>query len=80
MHPLFLLVGVWYAVTGELFLFLLSALVAIQHECAHAFAAAQGYAPDFSDERRHHEIYLSDPRKTEPAKMRTVVRHPIRVA
>lgn len=44
LHPLFLLVGVWYAVTGELFLFLLSALVAIQHECAHAFASARlGY-------------------------------------
>lgn len=44
MHPLFLIVGIWYAFTGELFLFLLSALVAIQHECAHAFAAAKlGY-------------------------------------
>lgn len=44
IHPLFLLVGVWYACTGELFLFLLSALVAIQHECAHAFASAKlGY-------------------------------------
>lgn len=39
LHPLFLLVGVWYAFTGELFIFLLSALIAIQHECAHAFAA-----------------------------------------
>lgn len=36
--------GVWYAVKGELFLFLLSALVALQHECAHAFASAKlGY-------------------------------------
>lgn len=44
LHPLFLLFGVWYACTGELFLFLLSALVAIQHECAHAFASARlGY-------------------------------------
>ena len=44
IHPLFLLVGVWYSFTGELFLFLLSALVALQHECAHAFAAAKlGY-------------------------------------
>ena len=44
IHPLFLLVGIWYAFTGELFLFLLSALVAIQHECAHAFASARlGY-------------------------------------
>ena len=39
LHPLFLFVGVWYAIAGELFVFLLSALIAIQHECAHAFAA-----------------------------------------
>ncbi len=44
MHPLFLLTGVWFACTGELFLFFLSTLVALQHECAHAFAAAKlGY-------------------------------------
>ncbi len=44
LHPLFLLVGFWYCLKGELFLFLLSALVAVQHECAHAFAAAKlGY-------------------------------------
>ena len=44
LHPLFLCVGVWYCFKGELFLFLLSTLVAIQHECAHAFAAAKlGY-------------------------------------
>jgi hypothetical protein len=44
----------------------------------HAFAEERGYVPDFSDVRRHHEIYLSDPRKADPAKMKTVVRHPIR--
>ncbi len=49
-------------------------------EAMHAFAAAQGYAPDFSDTRRHREIYLSDPRKAELAKLRTVVRHPARPA
>ena len=44
LHPLFIAVGIWYAFTGELFLFLMSALVALQHECAHAFAAAKlGY-------------------------------------
>ncbi len=44
LHPLFWVVGIWYACTGELFLFLLSAFVAIEHECAHAFAAAKlGY-------------------------------------
>ncbi len=26
---------------------------------------------------RHHEIYLSDPRKTEPAKLKTILRQPV---
>ena len=37
-----------------------------------------GYANDLSDTRLHHEIYLSDARKVEPAKRKTVIRHPIR--
>ena len=28
--------------------------------------------------RRHHEIYLSDPRKTSADKLKTVIRYPIR--
>lgn len=28
--------------------------------------------------RRHHEIYLGDPRKTEPSKMKTILRHPVK--
>lgn len=43
-----------------------------------AFAKQQGYVSDFTDERRHHEIYLSDPRRTAPEKLRTVIRHPIK--
>ncbi len=44
IHPLFLLVGAWYSLTGGLFLFLTSCIVAVEHECAHAFAAAKrGY-------------------------------------
>lgn len=39
----------------------------------------QGYENDTTDTRMHHEIYLSDARKTEPAKMKTVIRHPINV-
>jgi len=27
--------------------------------------------------RKHHEIYLSDPRKTTPSKLKTVLRHPV---
>ncbi|MCR4948872.1 MAG: GyrI-like domain-containing protein [Treponema sp.] len=42
------------------------------------FAANSGYELDFSDTRLHHEIYLSDPRKTPPEKLKTVIRHPIR--
>jgi len=37
-----------------------------------------GYVNDFSDTRLHHEIYLSDPRKTAPEKCKTVIRHPIK--
>ena len=44
----------------------------------NSFIEAQGYENDFSGNRRHHEIYLSDPRKTSPDKMKTVIRHPIR--
>lgn len=37
-----------------------------------------GYEEDVSETRRHHEIYLSDVRKTAPDKLRTVIRHPVR--
>jgi hypothetical protein len=33
---------------------------------------------DLTDKRRHHEIYVSDPRKTEPEKIKTVLRIPVR--
>ena len=42
------------------------------------YIAQKGYQNDFSAERLHHEIYLSDPRRTLPEKCRTVLRHPIR--
>lgn len=38
----------------------------------------QGYENDISDRRRHHEIYLSDPRKVSLERMKTVIRHPVR--
>ena len=47
-------------------------------EAMHRFAAENGCAPDFSEGRLHHEIYLSDPRRTDPAKLKTVIRHPIK--
>ena len=37
-----------------------------------------GYENDFSAERLHHEIYLSDARRVAPDRRRTVVRHPVR--
>ena len=43
-----------------------------------AFVREQGCENDLSGTRLHHEIYLSDPRKTAPEKRRTVLRHPIR--
>lgn len=43
-----------------------------------AFLQANGYVNDISATRLHHEIYLSDARKTPVEKRRTVIRHPIR--
>jgi hypothetical protein len=43
-----------------------------------AFLAANGYTNDLTENRLHHEIYLSDVRKTAPDKLKTVIRHPIR--
>ncbi|MBO7145458.1 MAG: GyrI-like domain-containing protein [Salinivirgaceae bacterium] len=42
------------------------------------FAKAQGYQIAIDDVRRHHEIYLSDPRRTAPDKLKTIIRHPIK--
>lgn len=47
-------------------------------ELMHEHLEREDYELDFSQERRHHEIYLSDARRTAPEKLRTVVRHPIR--
>ena len=44
------------------------------------FAEENGYITDITESRFHHEIYLSDPRKTEAAKLKTVVRHPVKKA
>ena len=41
------------------------------------FIASQGYRTEMSGLRRHHEIYLSDPRKCAAEKLKTVIRHPI---
>lgn len=42
------------------------------------FILANGYECDFSSNRLHHEIYLSDPRRCKPNSLRTIIRLPIR--
>lgn len=42
------------------------------------FAVKNGYAIDISQQRHHHEIYLSDPRKPDAPNLKTVIRHPMR--
>lgn len=47
VHPAFLLLGVYYSFTGELLLFVIATLVALEHELAHSFVAAKyGYRLD----------------------------------
>jgi hypothetical protein len=38
-----------------------------------AFAAKNGYKM----RGKHHEIYLGDPRRANPARLKTVLRHPV---
>lgn len=42
------------------------------------YIKVNGYVNDITDERLHHEIYMSDARKVAPEKWKTVIRHPIR--
>ena len=42
----------------------------------HEFVEEQGYAL----RGRHHEIYLGDPRRTAPERLKTVIRHPVKHA
>ena len=43
-------------------------------ERLHQFVEEQGYAL----RGKHHEIYLSDPRRSAPEKLRTIIRHPVK--
>ncbi len=45
-----------------------------------AFIRENGLKNDINDVRHHHEIYLGDPRKTDPKKMKTVLRIPVKKA
>lgn len=42
----------------------------------HEFISEEGYTPA----GKHHEIYLGDPRRSAPAKLRTVIRQPVSAA
>ena len=47
-------------------------------EAMNNHAISNGYVIDINEERYHHEIYLSDPRKGDINKLKTVIRHPIK--
>jgi hypothetical protein len=47
-------------------------------ERMRAFAQENGYRDGVGLGGKHHEIYLGDPRKADPAKLKTVLRHPIK--
>ncbi len=46
-------------------------------ERMQAFAHENGYRDLVGLGGKHHEIYLGDPRKADPAKLKTVLRHPV---
>lgn len=47
-------------------------------DAMHEYIAREGYTLDITDKRLHHEIYLSDPRRCRPEKLKTVLRHPVK--
>ena len=47
-------------------------------ELMHEYIKDNGYTLDISNTRYHHEIYLSDPRRCDESKLKTVIRHPIK--
>ncbi len=46
-------------------------------ECMKEFMKENGLQDNVGPKGKHHEIYLSDPRKAAPDKMKTVLRHPV---
>lgn len=47
-------------------------------ELMNNYAQENGYETEITDKRFHHEIYLSDPRRCDVSKLKTVIRHPIK--
>lgn len=46
-------------------------------EKINSFIDENGLIDEVGNIRKHHEIYLSDPRRTTPEKLKTVLRHPV---
>jgi hypothetical protein len=46
-------------------------------EQMRVFAAEKGYRDRVGPNGKHHEIYIGDPRKSAPEKLKTVLRHPL---
>ncbi len=46
-------------------------------ERMQAFMAENGYSDLVGQGGKHHEIYLGDPRRAAPEKLKTVLRHPV---
>lgn len=46
-------------------------------ERMRVFAEENGYRDCVGHERKHHEIYMSDPRRVAPDRLKTVLRHPV---
>ena len=46
-------------------------------ERMRAFALENGYRDRVGPSGKHHEIYIGDPRKADPSKLKTVLRHPL---
>lgn len=49
-------------------------------QAVREFALAEGYVFDEDGNRHHHEIYLSDPRRVSPERLKTVIRIPVKEA
>ena len=47
-------------------------------ELMHSYIKENGYELDITDKRLHHEIYLSNPRRCDVSRLKTVIRHPIK--
>lgn len=47
-------------------------------ELMHQYMQENSYELDITNNRLHHEIYLSDPRRCDQTKLKTVIRHPIK--